>query len=153
MKFNALSVVKVVASGVVGLGTAKIVGSIIKDHVKPETLIDKITVTAAASVISGIVTNATKDYTKQTIDDVVETAATLIDQLKTSQKVAKINRGESTFEKEGLDQSRFRKNEKGHWVQISQEEWEDIHGVDPTTTTKYKKDPKIPGKYEKPATN
>jgi hypothetical protein len=129
MNINALSVVKFVASGLVGLGTGKIVGKIIKDHVQPETLIDKVTVTAAAWVISAVVTKATKDYTTETIDDTVEAVTDIIHRVKDNLKLAKINRGESTFDKEDLDQSWFRKNEKDQWVQISQEDWNEIHGT------------------------
>ncbi len=105
--FNALSVIKFAASAVVGVGTAKIVGKVIKDHVTPETLIDKVTVTAAAWVISGIATTATKKYVNETVDDIATTVTETIDNFKVDGKLGRINREESTFEQEGLSSNDF----------------------------------------------
>lgn len=118
MNLNALAVVKFVASGVVGIGTGKIVGKIIKNNVTPETLIDKVTVLAAGWVIAGIATNATKKYTDDMVDDVVKAATVVVDKVKTDNKLNRINRFESTFEKEGLDPSKFKRNDSDKWVPI-----------------------------------
>lgn len=118
MNINPLSVVKLVASGVVGIGTGKIVGKIIRDHVQPETVIDKVTVTAAAWVIAGIATRATKEYTNVTIDETVETVKDHIKNIKLYEKVARINTGNSTFLKEGLHPDLFEKNKKNKWVPV-----------------------------------
>ncbi len=114
--FNALSVVKFAVSGVVGIGTSKIVGQILKTHVTAETLIDKVTITAAAWVIGGIACKATKTYADDTIDDVVATATHYVDEFKLGSKLARINREESTFEEEGLDKNFFVKNPGGKWM-------------------------------------
>jgi hypothetical protein len=129
MNINALSITKFVAAGIVGIGTGKIVGKIIKDHVKPETLIDKVTVTAAAWVISAVVTKATKQYTEETIDEVVEMVTTGVGKIKLNTKLNNISDGHTTFEKEGLDPSQFRKNEKGRWAPIGDEEKESLEIV------------------------
>lgn len=126
---NALRVVKFVASGVVGLGTSKVVSGIIKNHVTPETLIDKVTITAASWVISGIATTATKKYSDETIDEGVKAVKNIVKEFKTSAQLGRINKGESTFETEGLDQARFRKDEGGKWVAISDEDYESNQGI------------------------
>lgn len=122
MRFNALKVIKFVASGVVGIGTGKIVSGIIKSHVTPETLIDKTSITAAAWVISGMATKATKKYTDDAIDDVAKIITDYIDDFKTQAKLNRINNDESTFEQEGLDSEKFEKNDDGKWQKIITEE-------------------------------
>lgn len=129
MSFSKLSAAKFVVSGVVGIGTGKIVGKIIKAHVTPETIIDKVTTTAAAWVIAAIATERTKKYTDDVIDDIANQATLVIDKFKTSEKLARVNRGESTIEKEGLDPTKFRQGSDGRWVraeiidsEVSQEE-------------------------------
>lgn len=116
MNFNATSVVKFVASGIVGMGTGKIVSAVIKDHVKPETLIDKVSIVAASFVISGIATKATKKYTDETIDETIGNVTKAIVKFKTDGKLAKINRGESTIEDEGLDEDKFEWTPEGKLV-------------------------------------
>lgn len=105
--FSVLSAVKFVASGVVGLGTSKIVAGIIKNNVTPETLIDKVSVAAAAWTISAMAAAATKKYTDEAIDDTVKTVKEAVGDMKTKAKLAKINRGESTFGEEDLDPADF----------------------------------------------
>lgn len=116
MGFTKLGVAKFIVSGIVGIGTGKIVGRIIREHITPETLIDKITVTAAAWVIGAVATEMTKSYTHDTIDQVVETVTTTIDRFKTNEKLNRVNKGESTFEQEGLDPARFQKDENNVWT-------------------------------------
>lgn len=128
--FNALKIAKFAASTVVGLGTGKIVGKVIKQHVTPENIIDKVTVTAAAWVIGAMATQATKNATDKMIDDAAETVQKVVKMGEDSRKLAKINRKESTFEAEGLDQSRYRE-ENGRWVRISDEDWLSNNGVTP----------------------
>lgn len=110
MQFNTLSVVKLAVSSVIGFGTGKIITNVVKNNVRPETVIDKVTVIAAAWVISGIATTATKKYTNDMIDDVAESATELIGKFKHSAKLGRINRDESTFEKEGLDPEEYIKS-------------------------------------------
>lgn len=114
MSFSKLAVAKFVASGVVALGTSKIVKSVIAAHVKPETLLDKVTVTAAAWVISGIATTRTQAYTDETVEKTVENVTNVINKLKINSKIAKINEKLSTFEKEGLDPDDFEEVD-GKW--------------------------------------
>jgi hypothetical protein len=117
--FNALAVTKFIVSGIVGIGTAKIVGGVIKEHVKPETLIDKVTITAAAWVLSGVTTTATKKYTNEIIDGVAEAVTAGVDKFKHDAKLGRIDREESTFEEEGLNPDDYRKSpETNKWVKI-----------------------------------
>lgn len=114
--FNALSVAKLAVSGVVGLGTGKIVGAVIKNHVSPETLIDKVTITAASWVIGAMATKATKDATGEMIDETYEGVVGGIKQFKLAQKLNRINSKTSTFEAEGLDEGDFVLNAaNGKW--------------------------------------
>lgn len=125
MSFSKLAVAKFVASGVVAIGTSKIVKGVISAHVKPETLLDKVTIAAAAWVISGIATTKTKEYTDKTIDETAEHVTKIVDAVKVTVKLDRINRGASTFEKEGLDQKEFFKDDKGKWRPTKIEETTD----------------------------
>lgn len=129
MAFPKLDALKWVTSTVVGLGAGKVVKQIIQEHAKPDNVRDKVAITAATWVISGIVTTAAKKYTEQSIDDAVALVGKGIDWYKTSEKLSRINRGETDFEKEGLDQTRFRKNDNGKWVRISEEDWQHNQGT------------------------
>lgn len=111
MRFNPVTVTKFVATGIVGIGTGKIVGKVIKAHVQPETLIEKVTVTAASWVLSAVMTKATKEYTNEAIDEVVEKVTEVVGKIKQGNKLAKINRGESTFEDEALNPMDYVKDE------------------------------------------
>lgn len=119
---NALSAVKFVASGVVGIGAGKIVGKIIKNNVSPETLIDKVTVVSASWVISGIVTTATKKYTNEMIDETYNGVVGIVDKFKLDAKLGRISRGESTFETEGLNSADYIKDFKngGKYVYVGE---------------------------------
>lgn len=103
MEFSKLGVAKFVASAIVGVGTGKIISKIVKDHVTPETIVDKIAVTAAVWALGGVVGEATKTYTNNMIDETVGAVAGVVNQFKESAKLDRISRGESTYEKEGLD--------------------------------------------------
>ncbi len=115
MGFNALTAIKFGVSAIVGMGTGKIVAKVIKEHAPMDTLIDKVTVTAAAWAISGMAVTATKKYTNETIDQTAETIATVVEKVKTNAKLSRINRNESTFEAEGLDETLFVKEADGMW--------------------------------------
>lgn len=114
--FNALSVVKMAVSGVVGLGTGKIVAGIVKNHVTPETLIDKVSIISATWAMAGVASTATKKYTDETIDKVYGDVSEAVITLKTNMKLKRINAGVSNFEDEGLDRDSFVKNFEGKWV-------------------------------------
>lgn len=117
MSFDKIKIVKFVATGIVGMGTGKIVGRIIKNNITPETLIEKVTVTAAAWVISAVITKATKGFVDEQIDDAVETVSTIVEKVKLAEKLGRINKDQSTFEKEGLDENDFVRHEKTQrWV-------------------------------------
>lgn len=126
--FTALSAVKFAVSGIVGMGTAKVVSGIVKNNVSAENLVDKVTILSATWVLSGVVTTASKKYTNDMIDDVAKSITDVLGQLKAKAKLNRINRGESTFVDEGLDQTRFRK-ENDQWVPISDKEWNENHGI------------------------
>lgn len=72
-----LNTIKLATSAIVGLGTTKIVSTIIKNNVQPETVVDIVTVTAGSFVIGGMVADAAKTYTDNTIDQIAEFIATL----------------------------------------------------------------------------
>lgn len=67
-----IDTVKFVATTIVGVGTSKIVGSIIKNNVDPQNAVDVVTVTAGSFVIGAIAADATRKYTDQAIDNAVE---------------------------------------------------------------------------------
>jgi hypothetical protein len=138
VSFDKIKLVKFVASSIVGLGTGKIVGRIIKNNITPETLIEKVTVTAAAWVIAGVVTKATKQYTDETIDDLVENVTGIIDKIKTAEKLTRVSKGQSTFEDEGLDPNQYEKNDSGKWVRIPT--IDEVVGYDRTTKDKMVED-------------
>lgn len=122
MNINPVSVIKFVAAGIVGLGTSKIVGKIIKDHVQPETVIEKAAVVAATWVISGIATRATKDFTNETIDDVVEAGSKIKKSFQQNKILARVNRGEIPFSESGLSIDEFElvnHGEEKKWVRTS----------------------------------
>lgn len=121
MNFDKLGVAKFIVSGVVGIGTGKIVSSIIKSHVTPTTLVDKVTIAAASWVIGGIATERAKAYVDDTIDYVVQNADNFVSHVKLQQKLSRVNRGDSTLEKEGLSITNFRKNAEGKWERIKDE--------------------------------
>lgn len=114
--FNALSAVKLVVSGIVGVGTGKIVSGIVKDHVNPETLIDKVAIVAATWTLSGVVTNQTKKYTNDMIDEVYTNVSDAVASVRESAKLNRINRGESTFMEEGLDINDYIQNPDKKWT-------------------------------------
>lgn len=113
----ALNAGKWVTAGIVGIGTKKIVTAIIKDHVQPEKMVDKVTISAATWVLSGIATAAAKKFTNEMIDDGVKNVAAILTMIELAQKLARINENASTFEKEGLDPKNYIKDSKtGKWV-------------------------------------
>jgi hypothetical protein len=115
MAFNVLSSVKIVVSGIVGIGAGKIAKDIITNQINPETLIDKVTTVAGAWAIAGMVADASKNYTDKAIDDVYGYGVKIVDRVKDQQKLNRIDRDESTFEKEGLDPALYRKGAGGKW--------------------------------------
>jgi len=119
--FNALSAVKLVASTVVGIGTGKIVSGIIRNNVSAETLIDKVTILGASWVLGGMASKATKTYTDESIDEVAKAVTGVVENIKIAQKLGRINRKETTFEEEGLDQKDFFQDETtGKWRKRSE---------------------------------
>lgn len=115
--FNALSVVKVAVSGVVGIGTGKIVSAVIKNNVSPESLIDKVTIVAASWTLSGVVTTATKKYTNEMIDEVYNGVTEFVDNAKERAALRRISDGETDWADEGLDENDFaRSPQTGRWV-------------------------------------
>jgi len=115
-KINALTVGKIIASAVVGIGTERIIKNLVKQNIIPKNVGEKIVITVATGVIAAVVTQATKDYTDETIEKAVETGKKLVEKVKVGVKLAKINEGQSTFENEDLEEEEFEKNKKGKWV-------------------------------------
>lgn len=78
---NALEIAKNAASMIVGIGTSKIVHSIINNNVDPETAVDTITVAAGSLVIGSMAADATKKH----LDDKIESAVTWYHSIKAKQ--------------------------------------------------------------------
>lgn len=72
-----LNTIKLVTSTIVGLGVTKIVTTTIKNNVNPETVVDTITITAGSFVIGGMVADASKKYTDETIDKIADAVVSL----------------------------------------------------------------------------
>ena len=68
---NALEITKFAASTIVGIGTSKVVSSIIRNNVHAKTLIDTISIAAATYVIGSMAAEATKKYVDVKIDAAV----------------------------------------------------------------------------------
>lgn len=118
--FTALSAVKFVVSGVVGIGTGKIVSAVVKDHVNPETLIDKISMAGATWAMGGVAAQATKKFTNEAIDDIYKGVTETWAELKLKSKLTKISLGETTFEAEGLNPADYHRGEDGVYVFIGE---------------------------------
>lgn len=78
---NVLEIAKTAASMIVGVGTSKIVHSIINNNVDPETAVDTVTIAAGSLVIGSMATDATKKY----LDTKIEGAVTWAQNLKNKQ--------------------------------------------------------------------
>lgn len=68
---NKLDLVKFATSVVVGAGTSRIVGGIVKNNTSPEKLHQAVAVVAGTWVLSGIVADVSKKYTDAKIDEAV----------------------------------------------------------------------------------
>lgn len=68
---NKLDLFKNIVSTVVGIGTTKIVSTIIRNNVEPETPVEHVTVYAGSVVIGAMVADASKNYTDTKIDEAV----------------------------------------------------------------------------------
>lgn len=79
---NKLDLAKSAVSIVVGAGTSKIVGSIIKNNVSPEKLTDKVTIAAATFVVGAMVADATSMYTNAKIDELAAWCSKKRDEFK-----------------------------------------------------------------------
>ena len=62
--------IKWTTSIVVGAGTGKIVGQIIKNNTDPQNIVDTTTMFAAAWVLGAMAADATKTYTDAKIDEI-----------------------------------------------------------------------------------
>jgi hypothetical protein len=66
-----IDILKKAVSTIVGIGTAKIVKGIIESNVSTETVLDRVTVSAASAAIGGAVGQITSEYTNKQIDEMV----------------------------------------------------------------------------------
>lgn len=64
-----LEFTKMAVNIVVGAGTSKIVGSIIRNNATPANLADQVTMTAGAVVLGSMAADASKKYTGDKIDE------------------------------------------------------------------------------------
>ncbi|QGJ89667.1 hypothetical protein SEA_ODESZA_56 [Gordonia Phage Odesza] len=67
-----LNTIKLITSTIVGLGTTKIITTIIKNNVDPQNAVDAVTITAGSFVLGGMVADASKQYTDKTIDNIAD---------------------------------------------------------------------------------
>ena len=67
-----LDLTKKAVSVVVGLGTSKIVGDIIKNNVSPEKTHEIVTVYAGSFVLGSMVADISRQYTDQKIDEIAK---------------------------------------------------------------------------------
>jgi hypothetical protein len=72
MNTAPIAIAKLLAKGIVHLGTGSIVSAIIKNNITPETTIQKVTVPASAFILGAIISDAAKDYTDNFIDETVD---------------------------------------------------------------------------------
>lgn len=125
-----LGIIKFAVSGAVGIGASKIVGKIIAANVTPETLFDKITMAGGAWALGGMASKATKKYTDGTIDDVAKVVEKQVDNFKESSKLGRIDRKESTFEKEDLDPTDYvLLKSSGLWVNAKKYAKTHVHSL------------------------
>lgn len=68
---KALEIAKYAASTVVGVGTSKIVHSIIDNNTEAEGAVDTVTIAAGSIVIGSMAADATKKYLDEKIDAAV----------------------------------------------------------------------------------
>ena len=68
---DKIKIAKTITSLIVGAGVTKIVGGIIANSTNKETLIAKVTVTAASLVIGAMVSDITSRYTNDKIDELL----------------------------------------------------------------------------------
>ncbi len=67
-----IKLAKMAVTFIVGSGTTKIVAGIIKSNVSTEKITDQVAVTAAAWVIGSMAAQATKKFTDEKIDEIVD---------------------------------------------------------------------------------
>lgn len=65
---NKIDLTKTIVSTIVGAGSSKIVHTIIRNNVDPQTAVDTVTVAAGSLVLGSMVSDATKKYTDAKID-------------------------------------------------------------------------------------
>lgn len=70
MQINPLSVTKFAVSAIVGSGTSKILGAIIRNNVTPEKVTDQVAIAGATFVVGAMVAEKTKEYTDRQIDEI-----------------------------------------------------------------------------------
>ena len=68
---NKTDIAKRVVSTIVGIGTTKIVSSIISTTTDPESVTDKVAVLASSFVIGSMAVEATRNWTDTKIDGIV----------------------------------------------------------------------------------
>jgi hypothetical protein len=69
---NKLQITKTVTSTIVGVGTGKIVATIIQNNVHPETTTDKVAVAAASFALGSMIADKTREYTNAKIDEIAK---------------------------------------------------------------------------------
>jgi hypothetical protein len=116
-----VNVAKIAAATVSANGARKIIAGIVENNVTVGKPKDKIAVVAATWVLSGIVATACKKYTDNSIDSAVSKAKGYFETMELKNALARINKGESTFEQENLVEADFTKV-NGLWTKAEKEE-------------------------------
>lgn len=122
MSFSKIGAIKMVVSGIVGMGASRIAGQIIKNNVTaPTNLLEKVALMAGTWAIGGIIAERSRKHTDDAIDQVVGIVKKVQEGVQTDIKLNRINKETSTFEDEGLNAEDFEKNVAGKWVRIKKE--------------------------------
>lgn len=119
MSFSKIGAIKLVVSGIVGMGASRIAGQIIKNNVTaPTNLLEKVALMAGTWAIGGIIAERSRKHTDDAIDQVVGIVKKVQEGVQTDIKLNRINKDTSTFEDEGLNAEDFEKNVAGKWVRV-----------------------------------
>lgn len=89
MNIDPKKLTKNITTTLVGLGTSRIVRTVVNNNVPTTNIYQKITVGAATVAITGITTAATRERTNQQVDEifkVIDQAKTIIENNSTDEK-------------------------------------------------------------------
>lgn len=82
MEMTKTDIVKAVVGWIVAGGTSLIIKGIIENNTAPEKLTQKVAIFAASVAIGGMAKNATRKYTDEQIDWLIDTWNSAVDTVK-----------------------------------------------------------------------